>query len=243
MERISKLGKILERIINIVYPNTCMVCGKDLKSGEALCKKCQNEFEYIREPICKKCGKKLYDEEKEYCMDCKKHIHQFDSGIAVFSYNEAIKKCIYEFKYKDMKIYGRFFGRKMAEYGREYFGVWKAEVIIPVPVSKKKFLKRGYNQAEILAKELAKNTGIPMDNHVLYRSKDTKPQKEVNRDTRRKNLENAFIVSKNVVKYKKVILVDDIYTTGSTIDECAKTLKAAGVQKVYFISQSIGQGA
>lgn len=235
-------NNFLEKIINIIYPNKCPLCGKVLEFDELVCKKCESELKYIREPICKKCGKQLLEEEKEYCEDCKKRIHYFDSGIGVFAYTGSIKNAIYEFKYKDMKVYGKFFGMKMAEYAKGYINHWKADVIVPVPVSKKKYLKRGYNQAEILAKELSKNCNIPMDATVLYRIKDTRPQKEMTRESRKKNLENAFIISGNVVKYKKVILVDDIYTTGSTIDECAKALKAAGVEKVFFISQTIGVG-
>lgn len=235
-------SRFWEKIINIVYPNKCPLCGKVLEINELVCKKCESELKYIREPICKKCGKQLCEEEEEYCGDCKGRVHYFDSGIGVFAYTGAIKRAIYEFKYKDMKVYGRFFGKKMAEYAKEYINHWDADVIIPVPVSKKKYLKRGYNQAEILAKELAKHCDVSMDPTVLYRCKDTKPQKEMTRENRKKNLENAFIISGNVVKYNKVILVDDIYTTGSTMDECAKALKSSGVNEVYFISQTIGAG-
>ncbi len=225
-----------------MYPNTCPACGKTLGIYASMCKKCEKELQYIREPICKKCGKQLDDEEKEYCGDCKKYVHIYDMGLGVFAYNDVIRKCIYDFKYKDMKIYSRFFGEKMAIHSREYLLAWKPDVIIPVPVSKKKYQKRGYNQAELIAKELSVRTSIPIDTKLLYRSKDTKPQKEVNRETRKKNLENAFIIIGNVVKYKKIILVDDIYTTGSTIDECARVLKEAGAKEVYFISLSIGAG-
>lgn len=236
------MSKIIERLINIIYPNICPLCGKELEFDHLVCKKCEGEIKYITEPICKKCGKQLQEEEKEYCGDCKTRVHYFDSGIGVFAYTGVVKKAMYEFKYKDMKVYGKFFGNKMAEYSTEYIKHWKADVLIPVPVSKKKYLKRGYNQAEILARELSKKTNMPVDTKVIYRSKDTMPQKEMSRDSRKKNLKNAFIISGNVVKYNKVILVDDIYTTGSTIDECAKALKSSGIKEVYFISQTIGLG-
>lgn len=114
--------------------------------------------------------------------------------------------------------------------------------MIPVPVSRKKMQKRGYNQAALIARQLAEKTGIPTDLHSLARIRDTIPQKELNHQERRKNLNNAFKMDQNAVKYKKVLLVDDIYTTGSTIDACAVALKEAGVQQVYFISLSIGAG-
>ena len=233
---------MIERVVNIFYPNVCPMCGKTLKSGEILCKKCKSEVKYIREPLCKKCGKQLDEDEKEYCGDCKSHVHIYDAGIAVFAYNDCIKKSIYDFKYKDMKIYSRFYGKEMWEYSKEYLKSWNPDVIIPVPISEKRYLKRGYNQAELIAIELGKLSGIKVDCNTLFRRKNTKPQKQVSREGRRKNLENAFIINKNVVEYKKVILVDDIYTTGSTIDECARILKQAGIEKVYFISLSIGTG-
>ena len=233
---------MLERLVSILYPNVCPICGKTLKIKELLCKSCDKQLEYIKEPICKKCGKQLEIDEQEYCGDCKKYMHVYDSGLGIFAYTDDIKKCIYDFKYNDMKIYAKFFGAKMAERSVDYIKHWDVDVIIPVPVSKEKYVKRGYNQAELIAKELSKQCGVPMDNKVLYRKKNTKPQKEMKREARKKNLEKAFIISRNVVKYKKVILVDDIYTTGSTIDECALALKEAGVSKVYFLSLSIGAG-
>ncbi len=232
----------MDKVINIVYPVVCPVCGKTLGNRRQLCKKCQKEIRYIEEPSCKKCGKQLYENEREYCGDCKKKVHAYDMGIAVFAYNDSIKKSIYDFKYKDMKVYARFYGKKMWEYGKAYLDLWQPQAIVPVPISEQRFRKRGYNQAELIGKELSKNSGIPMDCKILYRRKNTLPQKEVKRENRRKNLENAFHISGNVVKYKKIILVDDIYTTGSTIDECAKVLKAFGVEQVYFISLSIGAG-
>ncbi len=218
------------------------MCGKTLIENQRLCKKCSNEIRYIKEPSCKKCGKQLEEEEREYCSDCKKYLHEYDCGIAVFAYNDCIKKSIYDFKYKDMKIYSRFYGEEMWKYSKKYFEVWNPDAIIPVPISEKRYLKRGYNQAELIAKELGKISGLKVDSSLLYRKKNTKPQKAVVREKRRKNLENAFIIGQDVVKYKKVVLVDDIYTTGSTIDECAKVLKQAGVKQVYFVSLSIGTG-
>lgn len=233
---------MLEKVINIIYPKVCPICGKTLGSYRQMCKKCEMEIKYIKEPFCKKCGKQLEEEEREYCGDCKRRVHIYDSGIAVFAYNDNIKKSIYDFKYNDMKIYAKFYGEKMWECAREYLKVWQPDAIIPVPISEKRYQKRGYNQAQLIAYELSKRCKITMDDKLLYRRKNTKPLKEISRENRRKNIENAFIINGNVVKYKKVVLVDDIYTTGSTIDECARTLKEHGVSQVFFVALSIGAG-
>ena len=103
-------------------------------------------------------------------------------------------------------------------------------------------IKRGYNQAELIAKELGKNLGIKVDGNYLKRVVNTRPQKEMSRSERKKNMEKAFKISNSVVKYRKIILVDDIYTTGSTVDACAKVLLAAGACEANCVCLSIGQG-
>ncbi len=120
--------------------------------------------------------------------------------------------------------------------------IWSPDVIVPVPMYAKKQRARGYNQAEIIACELGKIMHVPVNTQFLKRNKNTVPMKEVSGHDRSKNLENAFIADKNVVKYKKILLVDDIYTTGATLDACAAVLKKYGVEKVYGACLCIGRG-
>ena len=119
---------------------------------------------------------------------------------------------------------------------------WNAEVIIPVPLHVKRLRTRGYNQAEVFARALSEEFGIPVDAHTLVRVRNTRPQKELSDVERKNNIENAFQTRINSIKYKKVILVDDIYTTGTTINECADVLKRTGVEDVYFVTACIGNG-
>jgi ComF family protein len=114
--------------------------------------------------------------------------------------------------------------------------------MIPVPLFKKKKIKRGFNQAEVIAAKLSGRLQIPYNAKILCRVKDTEPMKQLDHARRKKNLEKAFKISKNIVKLNKVLLVDDIYTTGSTIDECSTVLLAAGAEEIYFICLSIGVG-
>ncbi len=251
----NKIKCAAELLQEVIFPRKCVVCNKALpmksfrgiacgKVYDGLCMGCRDNIKekYIVSPFCMKCGKQLDDENTEYCGDCKKASLSYDRGFAVFKYHDDIKQSIYRFKYKGYKVYGEFYGNEMAEaYGR-ILKELGAELIVPVPVHASRRRRRGYNQAEEIAKALSARIGLPVDQYCLIREKKTIPQKELSRKFRKKNLENAFKVQGNVVEYKKVILVDDIYTTGATADACAAELKRAGAEKVFCISICIGLG-
>ena len=230
-------------IKGIIFPRRCPGCDKILEfNGKKICDNCRKNLIYIKEPRCKKCGKQLIKFEDEYCFDCKKGKHIYKKGVSAFSHAGEIKKSIYKIKYCNKREYVDFYGKEVARiYEKEILG-WKCDCLIPVPLHRKRKLKRGYNQAEVIAKVISKQLGIPINNKILTRVKNTKPQKELNDEDRKKNLENAFKIHKSIVELKKVILVDDIYTTGSTIDSCARILLDNGVSEVYYVSLSIGTG-
>ncbi len=119
---------------------------------------------------------------------------------------------------------------------------WQAEALIPVPIHKSRMRKRGFNQAALVAERMGERLGIPVEKDILVRVKKTKAQKNLSDAERRENLKNAFQVSGNELKLKRVVLVDDIYTTGSTLDAGASVLREAGAEKVYFLSICIGRG-
>ena len=115
-------------------------------------------------------------------------------------------------------------------------------MILPVPLHRKRRRQRGYNQAGIIAEEIGRQMGIPVLGNLLVRCVDTRPQKELNDKERKNNLKNAFKIVQNNVQLKRILLVDDIFTTGSTMDGAAEVLKEAGASDVYFVSVSIGRG-
>lgn len=236
------INKIKDVALQAVFPKTCPMCDKALAHGENICGSCAGKIHYIREPRCKKCSKQLGKEETEYCVDCSRSNHVYKSGIAAFLYDDMISKSIYRFKYHNRRTYAEYYGNAISGHYGETIKRWQADVIIPVPIHERKRIKRGYNQAELIAEVLGRCLGIENDGSYLVRVADTKPQKEMDKGERKKNLENAFKLDRNVVKYKKIILVDDIYTTGSTVDECARTLIAGGAEEIYFVSLSIGAG-
>ncbi len=200
------------------------------------------KIEVIGEPKCEKCGKQLQSDEKLFCTDCDEMNHVFDRGICIFDYKEEMKEVLYRFKYKNKRCYSDFFGYVGAKKYKKLFRRWKVKMIVPIPMYQKKQQRRGYNQAEEFAGSLTEYTDIPMATDLIKRLRETKPQKGLNKEERYKNLKNAFGVNQEKAKgVNSVLLVDDIYTTGSTIDACAKVLKAAGVEKVYFMCVAGGR--
>lgn len=189
-----------------------------------------------------KCGKPVKSEEQEYCYDCGRHEYAYEQGKSLWIHNRAVQRAIYQFKFHNKRYYAKIFAQEMAQ----QYGGWirkkGIEEIIPVPLHPARRRKRGFNQAELLAEELGRILQIPVNNEVVFRIKNTKPQKNLNDRERQKNLQRAFGVSPGWKAGKHVLLIDDIYTTGSTIHRIAKLLKKAGVQNVYFLTISIGQG-
>ncbi len=130
----------------------------------------------------------------------------------------------------------------MAEQYEDLLRSWNPDALVPIPLHKTRKRKRGFNQAQLLAEKLGKRLEIPVEKRILERTKKTGPQKELNDVQRRANLKNAFQVRQNDVRLKRIVLVDDIYTTGSTIDAAAAVLLEHGAEKVYFLTICIGRG-
>ena len=153
-----------------------------------------------------------------------------------------MNQSIYQFKYHNQRRYGTIYAQEILYWYKDVIVSWHPDVIMPVPLHFRRKRKRGYNQARILAELIGTGTGIAVDSRHLIRRKYTNPQKILGHRQRKKNLKNAFAVKKDFVPVKKVLLIDDIYTTGSTIDAAAYMLKQRGVVNVYFLTISIGQG-
>lgn len=189
-----------------------------------------------------RCGKPVEKEEQEYCRDCCRHPASYEQGRSVWRHCAPVSQAVYRFKYKNKRYYGRVFAAEMAKSCGGHIRRWGIEEIIPVPLHPARKRVRGYNQADILGEELGRILDIPVNRKVLYRVRNTKPLKNLDNMQRIRNLKGAFAVSKQQGVKKTVLLVDDIYTTGSTIHKAACMLKLAGAEKVYFLTISIGQG-
>ena len=240
MEKKKRAWK--EFLISVLFPRRCPVCDEVILHGEKICGVCAGKVVYIKEPSCKKCGKQLENERKEYCGDCSRKRHFYEQGKAIFSYQKDMKRSMYRFKYSNRREYAEFF----AEAAAKKYGTWLVrrgiDVIVPVPMYAAKKRSRGYNQAEVFARALGRECAIPVEKKMVIRVKNTMPQKAMNNKQRKDNLKGAFQVRSNIVKYSKILLVDDIYTTGATIDTIAELLKKSGAKEVYFLSICVGEG-
>ena len=202
---------------------------------------CQKKIQYIREPRCRKCGKQLMDEAEIFCKDCINTNHIFEYAYALNDY-QSIRKSIYRFKYGARCEYADFYAEDIFRRFGGQISRMEAQAIIPIPLHSSKKRARGYNQAELIAKELSRFTGIPMYANLVRRVRNTLPQKELTPHLRQNNLKKAFNINADVVKLNKIILIDDIFTTGSTLDAVAMELQRHGVNTVYAITLCIGEG-
>lgn len=234
--------RIKETLIGLLYPRRCPVCHDVVEDkGESACRICRTRLSAVREPSCRKCGKPLLLEEREYCRDCARKHHWYRQGRSAFVYDELMRRSIAKFKYEGRREYAAFYAEEiLRSCGREA-ALWNAQALVPIPLHPSRRRKRGFNQAELLAEELSGRLGIPVDKKLLFRAKRTKAQKQLNDQERLSNLKNAFSVRKGCTPKKTIILVDDIYTTGSTMDEAARVLLENGAQSVYFLCICVGR--
>lgn len=236
------LAKAAGQVFEILYPRRCPVCmGIVTPRGALAHKECTKKLRYIREPACKRCGRQILRLEEEYCSACEGREHSYLRGYAVWEYEEKIRHSIAAFKYHSRKEFADFYAAEAVRlYGNRIRGE-NPDVLIPVPIHRTRRAERGFNQTELLAARVGEALGIPVDRGYLLRAKQTKRLKNLNAKERKRMLLNAFSLGKGREgRYHSVMLVDDIYTTGSTVDACAALLRQAGVEKVIFLCMAIG---
>lgn len=241
---------MFEKTLDLLFPRRCILCDEILRYGErGIHKKCMPMLFPVEEPVCMHCGRPVVSERAEYCFDCSRHKGTtFVQGKSLYVYRGQIKMTMYRFKYSNRREYGDYLAKELAERYGDWMMKKGIEAIVPVPMYRRKEKLRGYNQAAVLATKLRRELirrqlGIPaLEQNLVLRVRNTRPQKELNDIERKNNLKNAFQTREKVVKYKKILLIDDIYTTGSTADAVAEALYRAGVQQVFFLSVCIGQG-
>lgn len=237
-------GTILETVkdtgLQLLYPRRCPICDNIIPQwGEKICLTCLPKLKFVAPPRCLKCGKGLKVTKQEYCGDCAHKHHYYVSGRALYEYG-SVADSLYRLKYEGRQEYAQAYGDELARYLGDFIKRVKPDALIPIPLHWTRKGKRGYNQAALLAKSLGKQVGVPVKEKVLIRVRKTAPMKLLNPVERQNNLKKAFLIRGNDVKLKTVIIVDDIYTTGATIDEAARTLLEAGVEKIYFVTLAVG---
>jgi ComF family protein len=236
---LAKIRDVFSSTVDLLLPPSCLACGKPLSSSKKIlfCAFCKEEIPFITPPLCTCCGRPYLKAAggNHFCGNCLTDKRYFDKARAIFLYEKPFKKLIHSFKYQGQTAGLAGFGL-LKQQLPHLDEVGDVDLIVPVPLHKKRLQERGFNQALLLAHAFFPKDGrIKAD--LLTRPNWTEPQTSFNGKTRRKNLKNSFLVQESeLVNNKKILIVDDVFTTGTTVNECARTLKRAGATEVIVLT-------
>ncbi len=217
MESLKKASIFLyEKILELIYPKQCILCGK-----------------LEADSICNKCYSNLNKEEKIDIYNNK----SFNEHLYIFKYEGKIRNLIIDYKFNDKAYLSNFFTKIIIKNKKICRKIKSYDIIIPVPIHKKRKQERGYNQSELIAKILAQNLKLELVTNSLIKEKNTVAQSSLSKEQRKQNVKQVYkIQNKQKIENKKVILLDDIYTTGSTAEECSKMLKQNGAKEILVLT-------
>ena len=224
--------RIFNAIASALFPNVCVSCGEIIPAGEHLCEYCTEMARKVDfTKSCRRCGLP-----KKECM-CSKRVFHFSGCTAPFYNDGVMKDAMYLFKFARKEYISKFFAERMAITVKTCYNDIDFDIITFVPMSLSKKLKRGFNQSELLARRLSKILKLPLYDNLLLVGRKSATQHKLNFDERFENAKGKFIANRKYnLNGKTVLLVDDIKTTGATLDECAKQLLLLGADEVYAIT-------
>jgi len=238
-----------EGLTHLLYPRKCPGCGIVLPAGVLVCDECKPDFQPIKEPTCFMCGRQITSETEELCYTCSTSERSNAFGIAIFPYDDTLRKAMSDLKFHGQTDNADFFAAMAVTHAGARIRNFAPCALIPVPVHKTRFRNRGYNQTELICNKIGDLLGIPVITDLLLRTRKTDFQKNLGRMNRGRNLEGAFacnfkVYPRSVIEadFPRVLVVDDIYTTGSTMEHCASKLVESGVREVGLLSIAIGGG-
>lgn len=238
------IRSILAPLIDLIYPPRCGVCQAFLLENRAIhegleigfCRDCYSAFREVASPLCPFCGRPFAsgggeDHTCEHCLLKRPH---YDIARAPYLFEGPLMTAIHDLKYGKKSHLARSLGPLLASYAANWLGPSDGLLVMPVPLHPQRLRERGFNQSLLLARHVASRIGADVDCLSLRRTRLTRPQTQLTSDERRKNVRRAFsVVEKANLKGRAVLLIDDVATTGSTLNECARALKKAGVKEVY----------
>lgn len=245
MGGLARLGRAL---LGLAFPAQCAACGQAVAEGDTFCPECRARVELINGPVCRCCGRPLAEEAGEgLCRQCAARPPAYDQARSLALHRGPLARVVREFKYR--RRYVR--GAALAGFWARRAPVdWLAgvELLVPVPLHPRRLLWRGFNQALVLARPLARCLGLRVEPGLLRRRRHTRPQVGLDAAQRRANVEGAFSLGRSAaarVAGRRVLLVDDVFTTGATVEECARVLREAGAARVmvHTLARAAGDAA
>lgn len=246
------IKKLTGAVLDLVYPPDlyCVCCHKLIDSTRTyrLCNDCMDGIKWISDRTCIKCGKRLSEVNPgETCFSCREHDHCFDKGFTCAEYGTHERAMIFSLKYDGRTDIAKTMGEIMYDRMAAEFGAAALEdmydLVLPVPIHARKKALRGFNQAALIAREFARRARLEYDDDILIRTKETHIMRSLGPDQRRENIRGAFELRKRRAKEvmgKRILVVDDIYTTGATVDEIAHILKANGADYIDVLTFAAG---
>lgn len=238
------LSKLATALLELFYPSfpQCPSCGSEFKPQEiSLCNKCITKIEFITDDFCQQCGKSIGAKER-FCQECRQRRFFFAEARAVGIYEQGLKQYIKQLKYDGYQSLARPLGELLSIYTQQFYDLKEIDLITYIPVHQERMEERGFNQAYLLARELGENTNLPVKS-LLARQKNTIKQSKLSRQERLENVQNKFKVEQgHLVKEQKILLVDDIYTTGATVNEASRILLNHSAHSIKVITLATGRG-
>ena len=237
----------LDGLVDWLYPPRCRACGGRIQGRDAeyLCSSCWPRIQLVAHPLCTICGRPFPDAsgDDHACGPCLTRAPQFARARAWACYpreelaEHPLRQVVQKFKYRRKVSLGKPLGRLMARGCQEFLNGCRVELIIPVPLHPKRLRWRGFNQSLLLARQVSRAYNIAMDPFFLYRNKETLPQTQLTEEERRRNVRGAFTPNpQKSVEGMSLLLIDDVYTSGATVNECSRTLKRAGAKEVCVLT-------
>ena len=229
---------LLDGLLSLLFPPRCAVC--DTLQEPVLCARCREQFTAIAAPFCRQCGLPFdpLAHMLEHCADCREEPPPFDAARAAGLFQDTLRLAIHHFKYAGARALAVPLGEFMAGQIELPFAI---DCLCPVPLHPRREAMRGYNQSRLLADELATHWGLPVETDWLARVVDTPPQISLPAEERRKNMRGAF-TARDAVQGCAIGLIDDVFTTGSTLRECSRVLKRAGAHRVLVVTVARARG-
>jgi ComF family protein len=223
LDRASQVGRAL---LDLIYPPCCPGCGR---MGSAFCERCRDQVALIESPVCFHCGCALPEE--GLCFRCRSLPSSLDGIRAAAVFEDPLRLAIHALKYENNTTLAAPLGAMMVGLWRSG-GLPEADLILPVPLHTRRQAERGYNQSSLLARVLGRAVGVPVDEQMLIRQRATLPQVGLGLSERQKNVEGAF-VCRGHLGGQTAVVVDDVCTTGATLEACADALRAVGALRVW----------
>jgi len=227
MDVLPRLVSLKGTVVDFLFPQWCVGCGKE---GVFLCASCLRALPRIAPPLCPRCGRPQLSD--MLCSACAVWQAEIDGIRSPFQFDGAIRQAVYQMKYQNVRV----LARPLAELMGDYLGVnpLPAEILVPVPLHQKRLRERGFNQSALLAQELGKLTDLAVEEGCLIRTRHSTPQARTSSvDERRRSVADAFACRGEKLQGKQILLIDDVSTSGATLDACALKLKASGAKSVW----------